>query len=88
MVTEKSRLWSNPPVCRTRSCGSGPPPAIDTPDEDLFAERNEQRLVTRALELARGNQTLAAQMLGITRDGLRYKIRKHGFGQTLAISRC
>jgi DNA-binding protein Fis len=32
----------------------------------------------RALEKARGNQTLAAGMLGISRDGLRYKIRKHG----------
>jgi DNA-binding protein Fis len=31
-----------------------------------------------ALEKAHGNQTLAAKMLGITRDGLRYKVRKHG----------
>jgi transcriptional regulator with PAS, ATPase and Fis domain len=50
----------------------------DDPDEDLSLKRSEQRLVLRALERARGNQTLAAGMLGITRDGLRYKMRKHG----------
>lgn len=48
------------------------------PDEDLSLARSEERLLARALERARGNQTLAARMLGITRDGLRYKIRKHG----------
>jgi transcriptional regulator with PAS, ATPase and Fis domain len=48
------------------------------PDEDLTLARSEQRLIGIALQKARGNQTLAARMLGITRDGLRYKIRKHG----------
>jgi transcriptional regulator with PAS, ATPase and Fis domain len=48
------------------------------PDEDLTLARSEQRLMVRALEKAHGNQTLAARMLGITRDGLRYKVRKHG----------
>ena len=48
------------------------------PDEDLSLARSEQRLMVRALEKAHGNQTLAARMLGITRDGLRYKVRKHG----------
>ena len=58
--------------------GLCPPPGCDTPDEDLSLSRSEQRLTMCALERARGNQTLAAAMLGITRDGLRYKIRKHG----------
>jgi transcriptional regulator with PAS, ATPase and Fis domain len=48
------------------------------PDEDLSLARSEQRLMARALESSAGNQTQAARMLGITRDGLRYKIRKHG----------
>jgi transcriptional regulator with PAS, ATPase and Fis domain len=47
-------------------------------EEDLSLSRSEQRLTMLALEKARGNQTLAAGLLGITRDGLRYKIRKHG----------
>jgi transcriptional regulator with PAS, ATPase and Fis domain len=63
-----------------------PPPAFVVPDEDLSLIRAEQRLTMRALEKARGNQTLAAGMLGITRDGLRYKIRKYGlvFARTRA----
>jgi DNA-binding NtrC family response regulator len=54
------------------------PPGCDGPDEDLSLARSEQRLMVRALERAHGNQTLAAKMLGITRDRLRYKVRKHG----------
>jgi two-component system response regulator AtoC len=53
------------------------PPGRDASDEDLSLRRSEQRLMIRVLEKARGNQTLAASMLGITWDGLRYKIRKH-----------
>ena len=64
----------------------GPPADLRAPDEDLSLIRAEQRLTMRALEKARGNQTLAAGMLGITRDGLRYKIRKYGlvFARTRA----
>jgi transcriptional regulator with PAS, ATPase and Fis domain len=58
--------------------GFCPPPACAGPEEDLSLTRSEQRLMVRALERSRGNQTLAARMLGITRDGLRYKISKHG----------
>ena len=58
--------------------GICPPASRDDPDEDLSLKRSEQRLMMRALERARGNQTLAAGLLGITRDGLRYKMRKHG----------
>jgi two-component system response regulator AtoC len=58
--------------------GICPPANCAGPDEDLSLMRSEQRLMMRALERARGNQMLAAGMLGITRDGLRYKIRKHG----------
>src|ERR1019366_5427243 len=53
-------------------------PGSDGPDEDLSLARSEQRLMVRALEKSHGNQTMAARMLGITRDGLRYKVRKHG----------
>jgi transcriptional regulator with PAS, ATPase and Fis domain len=36
----------------------------------------EKNLVTRALQKANGNQTRAAVLLGITRDTLRYKMKK------------
>jgi transcriptional regulator with PAS, ATPase and Fis domain len=58
--------------------GLSPPSSLNRQEEDLSLCRSEQRLTMCALERARGNQTLAAAMLGITRDGLRYKIRKHG----------
>jgi DNA-binding NtrC family response regulator len=39
-------------------------------------EEAERNLLTRALEKSGGNQTRAAMLLGITRDTLRYKMKK------------
>lgn len=50
------------------------PPAI--PDEGLSLEDNEKRLLAQALEKTNGNQTQAARLLSITRDTLRYKMKK------------
>ena len=38
---------------------------------------NERRLLARALEKTGGNQTQAARLLRITRDTLRYKMKKY-----------
>jgi two-component system response regulator AtoC len=38
----------------------------------------EKELIRQALEQARGNKTAAARLLRITRDTLRYKVRKYG----------
>jgi len=43
---------------------------------DFSLEEAEKSLLRRALEKAGGNQTRAAVMLGITRDTLRYKMKK------------
>ncbi len=40
-------------------------------------EGQERMLILQALEQARGNQTQAARMLRISRDRLRYKLKKH-----------
>jgi len=40
----------------------------------------ERELVIQALERARGNQTRAAQLLGLTRDQVRYRIAKFHLG--------
>jgi len=45
-------------------------------DDGLSLEDNERVLVTRALEKASGNQTAAARLLRVTRDTLRYKMKK------------
>ena len=38
----------------------------------------EKRLITEALEAARGNRRRAAELLGISAETLRYRIEKHG----------
>jgi transcriptional regulator with PAS, ATPase and Fis domain len=39
---------------------------------------NEKNLLLQAIRKTQGNQTQAAKLLQITRDALRYKLRKHG----------
>jgi two-component system response regulator AtoC len=51
-----------------------PPPAIS--DEGMSLEENERALLARALSKTSGNQTQAARLLKITRDTLRYKMKK------------
>jgi len=43
---------------------------------DVSLEEAEKNLVKKALERAGGNQTRAAVLLGVTRDTLRYKMKK------------
>jgi transcriptional regulator with PAS, ATPase and Fis domain len=37
----------------------------------------ERELIRQALERSRGNKTMAAKLLRITRDTLRYKVKKY-----------
>ena len=46
------------------------------PSDGLSLEDNEKNLLVRALEKTNGNQTQAARLLRITRDTLRYKMKK------------
>jgi len=48
------------------------------PEEDCGLRQMEERMVRRALEKTNGNQSRAAQLLDISRDSLRYKMRKLG----------
>jgi transcriptional regulator with GAF, ATPase, and Fis domain len=56
----------------------GADPAVDPDDLRIRprVERLERDLITRALERARGNQTRAADLLGLSRFGLQKKLRK------------
>ena len=61
--------------------GPTPPPAtavptLPPPGVDL--ERWEKSLIQQAMTECGGNQTRAAQRLGISRDTLRYRLKKHG----------
>jgi PAS domain S-box-containing protein len=52
------------------------PPAPAISDESMSLEENERALLARALEKTNHNQTQAARLLKITRDTLRYKMKK------------
>ena len=82
MILEESALIT-PPACRS------PSPRPDggaarrrprrwprIPSDGLSLEDNERNLLVRALEKTNGNQTQAARLLRITRDTLRYKMKK------------
>jgi DNA-binding NtrC family response regulator len=54
------------------------PTQFKLPAEGVNLEDIERQLLVQALERARGNQTQAAQLLGINRDQVRYRMEKFG----------
>jgi DNA-binding NtrC family response regulator len=54
------------------------PARFTLPPEGVDLDQVERQLVTQALERSGGNQTRAAQLLGINRDQVRYRIEKFG----------
>ena len=61
---------------RVRGLGPGMEPGART--GSLRLEDNEKQLISRALERTDGNKTRAAELLGITREGLRKKMLRFG----------
>ena len=57
---------------------SGEKMVIDVPLEDASLYKIEKKVITKALELNDWNQTRTADMLGITREVLRYRMKKWG----------
>jgi two-component system, NtrC family, response regulator AtoC len=51
-------------------------PALSIPEGGTSLEEMEREMVTLALHQAHGNQTHAARLLDISRDALRYKMKK------------
>ncbi len=75
----------------TSSGGNGGPgplangrmlPRLSIPEGGTSLEEVERALVEMALKQANGNQTHAARLLDISRDALRYKLKKFGLMQT------
>ena len=68
------------PISIARPDGNGQlgsmPLDVASPIDGLSLEDNERSLLVRALEKTEGNQTQAARLLRITRDTLRYKMKK------------
>jgi PAS domain S-box-containing protein len=82
MILEESALITSPslPIAISRPDGGGGQTAVagsvDIPTGGMSLEDNERSLLARALEKTNGNQTQAARLLRITRDTLRYKMKK------------
>jgi two-component system NtrC family response regulator len=51
------------------------------PPEGLSLEVLERELIVQALDLARGNKSQAARLLGLTRRTLYSRMEKHGLRQ-------
>ena len=52
-------------------------PAVE---QGIVLEDVEKKLILEAMERANGNQSKAARLLGVSRDTLRYRLKKHGMG--------
>jgi DNA-binding NtrC family response regulator len=51
--------------------------APQLPEQGIVLEDVEKKLIAEAMERASGNQSRAARLLGISRDTLRYRLKKH-----------
>ncbi len=58
------------------SPGGEPSSGFTLPQGGITLEQVEESLVRQAMEMASGNQTRAARLLGLSRDALRYKLKK------------
>jgi two-component system, NtrC family, response regulator AtoC len=89
-VIERAVLWSKGPMLDVEHLAlEVPPDRADTgPDAAAVVPTNrpagmeleqwERSLIEQALRESDGNQTRAAQRLGISRDTLRYRLKKYG----------
>ena len=71
------RPWLEPSDFTTLT-RSVEPAQFRLPPEGVNLEDVERQLLTQALDRAGGNQSQAAQLLGINRDQVRYRIEKFG----------
>jgi two-component system response regulator AtoC len=75
-VIERAVLWSQGPALDAGSLSLIEPEPARNSGSDLI--QWERSMIEQALREAGGNQTKAAQRLGISRDTLRYRIKKFG----------
>jgi two-component system, NtrC family, response regulator AtoC len=77
LLVDRDRLEPEDFTTLTRSVAAT---QFRLPPEGVNLEEVERQLLMQALERAGGNQTHAAQLLGINRDQVRYRIEKFGMG--------
>ncbi len=80
-LTRPSEQAYEPPAASVQPPSrSFAPLRTGSPAEPASLEQWERQLLEQALKEEGGNQTRAAQRLGISRDTLRYRIKKYGLG--------
>ncbi len=62
---------------RKKTSRPGEPGLVVLPDAGLDIDDVERELIVQALEKTTQNQTRAARLLGLTRDALRYRMKKY-----------
>jgi DNA-binding NtrC family response regulator len=88
-VIERAVLWSKGPMLDVEHLAlEVPPDQVETGTDAAMLPTNrpagmeleqwERSLIEQALRESHGNQTRAAQRLGISRDTLRYRLKKYG----------
>ncbi len=65
-------------VVHLSKAGEATAPSFQLPDGGIDLEKVELTLVRQAMERSGGNQTRASELLGISRDQLRYRLKKIG----------
>jgi DNA-binding NtrC family response regulator len=67
------------PELRKVAAGKKPDKVVaSVTEEGLVLDDVEKKLIAEAMERASGNQSKAARLLGVSRDTLRYRLKKHG----------
>jgi DNA-binding NtrC family response regulator len=67
-----------PEIARVATADALPAPRFRLPEGGVILEQVEREFVRQALEMTGGNQTRAGHLLGLTRDELRYRVKKFG----------
>jgi DNA-binding NtrC family response regulator len=75
-LVRDERPVSPAPVTAVSQPAEGAALYFRLPDEGIDLEQVELSLVRQAIERSAGNQTRAAELLGVSRDQLRYRLKK------------
>jgi DNA-binding NtrC family response regulator len=80
-VVEESQM-NSPPEIQSSTPGKRRLPPLFIPEGGTSLEDVEHALVELALQQSHGNQIKAAKLLSISRDALRYKMKKFGLSHS------
>jgi transcriptional regulator with PAS, ATPase and Fis domain len=76
LIRDERPVSSGPIVAAASHAAEAGATSFQLPDEGIDLEHVELSLVRQAMERSGGNQTRAAELLGVSRDQLRYRLKK------------